>query len=96
MAEQGGRSQIARSLVDEGDLGPAQAMGAMVRRVEAAQGEPVVHEAAVMPFRDVFAPAWLRLGNSQSLDREPRFSQAVSASRAGSVISNGTGRPVFC
>lgn len=37
------------------------------------------------------------LGNSQSFESPPRISsQCASASRAGSVISNGTGRPVFC
>src|SRR5665213_1144484 len=43
------------------------------------------------------SPGRARLGNSQSSSRRPRkVSQAESASRVGSVISNGTGRPVFC
>jgi len=42
-------------------------------------------------------PARLRLGNNQSSGRRPRRpSHCVRASLAGSVISNGTGRPVFC
>ena len=45
--------QVARPLVDEGDLGPAQAMGAVAGRVEAGQGDPVVDETAVLPRRDV-------------------------------------------
>jgi hypothetical protein len=42
-------------------------------------------------------PCRLLLGKSQSSRRLPRrSSQAAKASRVGSVISNGTGRPVFC
>ena len=43
------------------------------------------------------SPGRVRLGKSQSSVRRPRSdNQAASASRVESVISKGTGRPVFC
>ena len=43
------------------------------------------------------SPARVRLGKGQSSSRGPRsFSQAERASRVVSVISKGTGHPVFC
>ena len=45
----------------------------------------------------MWSPCRHRLGKSQSSLRRPRIAnQEASASRVGSVISNGTGRPVFC
>ena len=48
-------SQVARALVDEGHLGPAQAMGSVGSRVEAGQGHPIVDKPAVLPRCDMVA-----------------------------------------
>jgi hypothetical protein len=43
------RTEIAGALIDHRDLGPAQAVGAVVRGIEADHRDPVVNETRVLP-----------------------------------------------
>jgi hypothetical protein len=89
-------SQVAGPLVDQGHFRPAQTVRAVGPRFQPDRADPLVESRPYWRV-EMWSPARLLLGNSQSSHRRPRrSSQARSASRVGSVISNGTGLPVFC
>jgi hypothetical protein len=87
---------VAGLLVDERHLRAPEAVGPINLRFQVGHSNPAIDEPGALPGANVLA--WpSRAGNSQSSSRPPRnLSQAAIASRAGSVISNGTGLPAFC
>jgi hypothetical protein len=90
------RPQVACGLVDERSLRPAQRMGTVLFRSQANGGYPLINKPRY--WRVLRCPAGLaRLGNAKSSTVPPRrSSQARRLVRASAVISNWTGRPVFC
>lgn len=49
------RSQIASALVDQRDLGPPQAMGAVESGIQPNQRDPIIEEAPILSGRNVVA-----------------------------------------
>ncbi len=89
-------AEVSGLLVDQRHLGSSQDVGAVRTRIQSDPTDPAVDEVRVLARPDM--PAGIARAREQPIIRPPasRSSHCVKASLAGSVISNGRGRPVLC
>lgn len=62
-------AQIARLLINEGCLGPAQRMRAVVLRAQADRHHPLIHEPRILPRAEM--PGWIAAARKNKIIKRP-------------------------